>query len=435
MQVAMDGMPDLLRSCPHFDRLLSLVTTTDAYLVGGAIRDILTGHPVIDIDLIFPHDPTALARDFARLIGGHWFWLDQERRQSRVVANSSGESLNYDFAVFRADSLEEDLLDRDFTINAMALPLSLPLSTLSLIDPCHGLADLRQNTLCMVRRAAFASDPLRIIKGVRHATVLDLEVEHQTLRSMQAEAAGLVRVARERIRQEIWKVLTDKRAARGLQLLIESGAGAQMFGDGFAGSYHSLLERLASCRDQWRQLAASHPVIDEWLARQIEQGLSNETLLIFTFLLAVVDKDLPVRLATEWKFSRKSRSIVAAAVALDAGVLNEFAAIARNQRAYAWWSARYQCEPGPLLLALAGSPGAATLTAVIREWVPLVAGLGRQRLKDLVDGQWLQSELCLEEGPEMTKALELLRNAEISGAVSSREEACRFLARHYHNRD
>ena len=142
-----------------------------------------------------------------------------------------------------------------------------------------------------------------------------------------------------------------------------------------------------------------------------------------------------MRLATEWKLSRKARAIVAAAARLDAAVLQEFIAIARSRRAYAWWSARYRCDPVPLLLAMAGCPGADSLSEVIREWVPLVADLGGEKPRDLVDGHWLRSELSLEEGPEMTKALELLRNAEISGEVRNRDEACRFLARHYHNKD
>ena len=138
---------------------------------------LLTGRPVTDIDLIFPFDPTPLAKDFARRIGGHWFWLDQPRLQSRVVVNHDPESPSYDFAKFRAPSLEEDLRDRDFTINALALPLTGSMAATNLVDPCHGLADLKQGVLRMVDPAAFANDPLRIVKGVRHATVLGLEVD------------------------------------------------------------------------------------------------------------------------------------------------------------------------------------------------------------------------------------------------------------------
>ena len=435
MRTAMDRMPERLRSCLHFDRLLSHVAAADAYLVGGAIRDALTDRPIIDIDLVFPRDPTALARKFASLIGGHWFWLDDERRQSRVVVSHDSAGPSYDFALFRAPCLADDLLDRDFTINALALPLGGALSAACLVDPCQGLGDLQQGVLRMVGQAAFANDPLRIVKGIRHATVLDLEIESGTLRGMRAETAGLDRVARERIRQEVWKILVDERAVRGLQLLIDSGAGPQLFGDGFAGSYQVLAERLEHCLDQWGRLAAKQPLVNAWLARDIEQGLNGKTLLTFTLLLSAIDRDLPVRLSEEWKLSRTARANVAAVAALDGAGLHEFAALARTRRAFAWWAARRQCDPHLLLLALAGSPSTGAYAAAIPEWVPLVADLRRERPQHLVDGHWLRNELSIEPGPEINKTLELLRNAEMSGEVSSREDACRFLARLYQNRD
>jgi hypothetical protein len=67
--------------------------------------------------------------------------------------------------------------------------------------------------------------------------------------------------------------------------------------------------------------------------------------------------------------------------------------------------------------------------------VPLVANLDDRRPNDLVDGHWLCNKLHLKDGPEMTRALELLRTAEISGQVSSDEEARLFLLEHYQNKD
>ena len=435
MQIAMDRMIERLRSCRHFDRLQALGAEMDACLVGGAVRDALVGHSITDIDLISPDDPTPLAKAFARRIGGHWFWLDPMRLQSRVVVNQDPDSPSYDFARFRAPSLAEDLLDRDFTINALALPLTGTLDASNLIDPSRGLTDLQKSLLRMVAPAAFANDPLRVVKGVRHATVLGLEFEPETLQSMRDAVAGLDGVAKERIRLEIWKVLSDQHAARGLLLLIESGAGEQLFGEGVAGLYRQLADRLEQCRAQWVRLAAGQPVVSQWLDQEIEQGLSGAALLTFAFLMAAVDRELPERLAEQWKLSRRARATVAAVAALDQSLLNEFAAIARTPRAFAWWAARRRCDPQLLLLALAGSPDAGALLPGIHDWVPLVAGLDGERPHDLVDGHWLRSTLPLAEGPEMNRALELLRNAEITGEVGSREDACRFLARHYQNRD
>lgn len=435
MRIAIDRIPDVLRCTPHFERLLTLCAPLDAYLVGGALRDALLGHSITDLDLICPQDPTPLARAFARQIGGHWFWLDQSRLQSRVVVNHDDNCPSYDFAVFRAPTLEQDLLDRDFTINALALPMKADLSAAALVDPRCGVDALRHASLRMVGRDSLANDPLRIIKGIRHATVIGLEVDAETLQCMRNEASGLERVAAERIRQEIWKILADKQAARGLELLIACGAGKSLFGTALVETCHALTARLEDCRQRWRQCIEIHPQLRCWLSEGVEQGLNAEVLLLFAALMNLVDKDLPVRMAIKWKLSRNATAGVAAISTLDADVLKEFAAIAGSQRAFAWWASRLNCDPKLLLLALISHPGADAVTAKVDELIPLVATLDERRPSDLVDGHWLRNELRLEDGPVMTAALELLRTAEIYGEVTNRDEACRFLARHFQNRD
>jgi poly(A) polymerase len=436
MRVAMDKLSDVLHGSPHFHCLLDLCTNKQAYLVGGAIRDALIGRPLTDLDLIMPEDPTALARDFARHIGGHWFWLDQERRQSRVVVNRADSCPDYDFALFRAPDLKRDLLDRDFTINALALPLTKELSGSTLVDPCHGVKDLQRDSLRMISEVSLRNDPLRIIKGVRHATVLGLEIDCGTLSAMQVESSGLGRIAPERIRQEVWKILADTHAATGLQLLYKSGAGESLLGRGFARAIPVLTVRVESCRHEWQRLAESHPVVSAWLAQEIEQGLNKETLLLFSLLLASIDSELPATLAEKWLLSRNTRAMIAAIAALDDDAQKAFATIARNERAFAWWAARRNLEPKLLLLALAvvGSPEGRPSPAELRAWVPLVADLDDRRPMDLVDGNWMRKTLLLKDGPEMTKALQLLRTAEITGQVGNAQEAQRFLARYYQNK-
>ena len=67
-----------LKCLPLFDRLMACCADREVYVVGCAVRDVLTGQTVQDVDLIFPEDPTALARSFAKTYGGHWFWLDEK---------------------------------------------------------------------------------------------------------------------------------------------------------------------------------------------------------------------------------------------------------------------------------------------------------------------------------------------------------------------
>lgn len=436
MPVAIDNLSDALQRCPHFDLLVTLCKDKQAYIVGGALRDVLLNRPLSDLDLIFPHDPTPLARSFASKIGGHWFWLDRERRQSRVVIKDDAECPYYDFAPFRAPDLARDLLDRDFTINALALPLQESLSAVSLVDPGHGLEDLQRGQLRMVGKDSFANDPLRIVKGIRHATTLGLEIEESTLRVMQAGVSGLDLVATERIRQEVWKIFSHEQATDGLRLLQKSGVGRQLFGQGYDSSLQMMTEKLEACRERLQQLAQHEPSVSCWLGEDLEQGLNAGTMLLFALVMASLDPGLPIQIAERWQLSRRVRASLAAVIALDEVALSEFGRLARTERAYAWWALRHRLPPRLLLLALtAGTSESILHLDFIQAWLPLVSRVDEQRPTDLVDGHWLRRELDIEPGPEMTKALELLRNNEISGNVCNERQAKEFLCRFYQNKD
>lgn len=437
MRLAIDRLSDVLLRCSHFDALRALCAEDNAYLVGGCLRDALIGRQITDLDLIFPDDPTELARRFARQIGGHWFWLDQPRLQSRVVTASAGHALHYDFAKFRAPNLHADLSDRDFTINAMALPLSGPLSQAELIDPFNGLSSLQDQQLRMVSQNALPNDPLRIIKGVRHATVLGLQIEEETLAAMQSASVGLERIAVERIRQEFWQILADQQAGQGLTLLRTSGAGRALFGPDFDNCCAEMVTTLKACRKVWATLAKESSVVAGWLKGDVEQGLCQETLLLCTFLLARIAPALPGQWANAWRLSRRARSNITSVAALNATALDEFSRLSPTSRAFAWWANRYQIAPQLLLLALAAlavrqSPAR---RVDILPWVPLLEQINGQRPNDLVDGHWLCNQLGLAAGPQMTEALQLLRQAEIFGQVESAEAAREFLLRHYRNKD
>ncbi len=210
------------------------------WLVGGSVRDLLLGRIPADIDICSYQDPTRLARSWAGQIGGRWFWLDQQRSQSRVLAS---DSLIVDFCPLRAPSLTEDLALRDFTINALALPFSLNSSVADLIDPLDGHNDLEIRQLRHCCERSFSDDPLRLLKGIRHAVDLNFVLCPDTLRLMTSQARFIKHVAGERVREELCRIIeTD--IGSGLELLIESGLLAELF----AGVNAELLNREELCR-------------------------------------------------------------------------------------------------------------------------------------------------------------------------------------------
>jgi len=434
MHIDANHVHDALLSLPHVKRLASLCRNRGAYIVGGAIRDALLELPINDVDIVFPDDPTELAKSFARQMSGSWFWLDKDRRQSRVVFNADRDSPDFDFASFRAPTLGQDLLDRDFTINAMAISLKADSIENELVDPLCGVDDLRNNVLRMVGSRTFTSDPLRIIKGIRHATVLGVEPEQETLCCMQREVTGLYRVADERIRQEIWGILASKNVSRGLRLLSSSLAGNYLFSKDYSSMAEDVVGRFEVCRDRWNALKRECPSTSGWLASEVEQGLSCETLILWTLMLAQIDQSLPARLADEWMLSRRAQTNIRGLAAIDVRSLDDLASVYHSGRAFARWACKTRVDPKILLLTLAVM-GPDHPMNLITPWVPLVDSLKRKPLDDFVNGHWLRAELGIQDGPEMTRALSLVREAEISGEVKSEGEAHNLLLRHYTNMD
>ena len=188
----------------------------EAWVVGGAVRDELLGRPVVDLDIAY-REPQKAARRYARRSGGAPFPLS-ERHGAWRVALDDGRTV--DFTPLRG-TIEEDLATRDFTINAIAVPLAggAPL------DPYGGLGDLDARVLRAVSRTTFADDPLRLLRAVRLEDELGFRVEPDTERLLLEAALLVTRPAGERILQELARL-----TAAGFERLDEVGLLAPLGG-------------------------------------------------------------------------------------------------------------------------------------------------------------------------------------------------------------
>ena len=115
------------------------------YLVGGAVRDLALGQAVKDLDFVVKNGSVRLAKAVRRRFDGVWYTLDDEHQTARVILRQgqAGE-LILDFTSFIGENLEEDLRQRDFTINAMAIDLD---NLDEIIDPLGGQIDLASRQL------------------------------------------------------------------------------------------------------------------------------------------------------------------------------------------------------------------------------------------------------------------------------------------------
>ncbi len=191
---------------PLLDELRPLLAQQDVpvYLVGGAVRDALLGRPSQDLDFVTPRHALRLTFQVADALGLPAYVLDKERETGRVVLPERRVTL--DFARFRGADLETDLRGRDFTVNALALPVEARTAA-SLIDPCGGLADLQERLLRLTSAEALTHDPVRSLRAIRQALSLGFALMPETETAVIAAAPLLTQVSIERIRDELLKLL------------------------------------------------------------------------------------------------------------------------------------------------------------------------------------------------------------------------------------
>ena len=200
-----------------------------AYVVGGSLRDVLLGRPAVDWDLASDARPERLLAVFPGAAYENRFGTVAVRRDGEVFEITTFRT-DHDYADFRrphriefGDTIELDLARRDFTVNAMAWGAKAGESP-GFIDPYGGMADVEARILRAVGEpsARFEEDALRMVRAVRLAATLDVEVEAGTLAAIQAKSQLVAHLSGERIAAELDKLLTAPLPSVGLRLMSDT---------------------------------------------------------------------------------------------------------------------------------------------------------------------------------------------------------------------
>lgn len=197
------------------DRFLDL-PLPQLYIVGGAVRDAFLHRPVKDLDLATAGDAIQAARRITNALKGDLFIMDEEREVARVFVETPDGPLTIDVARFRGPDLLTDLVERDFTINAMAVDLTGDLNLL--IDPLRGQEDASTKVLRRCNPASIASDPIRALRAVRQSTQLTLRIHPETVPDLRAAAPRLLETSPERVRDELFQILRLDQPAAALRV-------------------------------------------------------------------------------------------------------------------------------------------------------------------------------------------------------------------------
>ena len=202
------------------------------YLVGGPVRDAVLGLPTRDLDFVLLGDAPALAGELARELGGQVTVHPRFGTATVAVAGDRVDIVTARKEVYpfpgslpevSASTLEDDLARRDFSINAMALPLSG--DSPEVIDPHGGVRDLEARSVRTLHPGSFADDPTRMLRAVRYEGRLGFQIAGGALSEMKdsMDRGHVAAVTGDRWRQELQKVFDEGRAVAMLVRAIELG--------------------------------------------------------------------------------------------------------------------------------------------------------------------------------------------------------------------
>jgi tRNA nucleotidyltransferase (CCA-adding enzyme) len=220
----MDELAQALRDAHPELEAVRAAARQPVYLVGGAVRDLLLGRRRADVDLMVEGDATALAAELGGANSEHdRFGTVKVDVDGHEVDIAGARTERYERpgalpTVTPAASAEEDLARRDFTINAMAIPLQ---GEGRLIDPFGGKRDLGQGLLRVLHERSFLDDPTRAIRAARYASRFGFGLEPETEELLRQ--TDLTTVSADRRRTELERLAAEENARAGFELLGEWG--------------------------------------------------------------------------------------------------------------------------------------------------------------------------------------------------------------------
>jgi tRNA nucleotidyltransferase (CCA-adding enzyme) len=368
------------------------------YLVGGVVRDMLLGYSNFDLDLVIEGDAVKLAQQVA------------ETSQARLLVHRRFGTAKLKYANFMLDlatarketyarpgalpavnpgTLKDDLIRRDFTINAMAISLDSN-DYGELIDPYHGKSDLEQRLIRILHPESFSDDATRILRGVCYEQRFGFEFETQTIRLLKRDIAMLDTISGDRIRHELEHILEEERPELAIKRLGELEV------------LHRISPSLKS---------------DGWLAERFDKARSLKKptqlpslyfcLLIYSFGEKDIEQFLD-RLNTTAKLSKAMCDTIQLRVRLP---LLDKPFLKPSEIYYLL----REYEP----LAIRANAIASDSETIHRHFQLFLKKLRYVRAS--LDGEDLK-RLGISAGPEMGKVLRILHKAKLDGEVKTRAD-------------
>jgi len=453
-----------------------------AYLVGGAVRDALLGHPITELDIA-----TAEPQRWAEPLASRLNTVPREVGSHFPVHHLPLADGAIDLAPI-SDALDGDLARRDFAVNALAVPLHrLPDNLASLdradvIDQHDGLLDLDQRRLRLITEQALVDDPVRMLRAVRFATRLAFTLDPAAQAAITNHAARLSEVAPDRVGQELSQLFSSSRASHSVRLLERTGLLYACFpelaeGDGMDQWPHhrlSVLQHQLAASEWLDILLAPRPPTDEpaatiwnttwntpWPASSwgdIRQHLGHHaaTLRIATLLHDIgkpstrtieadgrtrffhhgnVGADIAHARLRAWRFPAKEIDRVSLLLQqhLRPGQISGAGELPTRRALYRFQERLGEATPDVCFLFLADSLATADPEELVRRWPAYIAHIqhiicwqpppSAAAIHRIVDGNAVMAATGLPPGPQLGEILGQIAEAAAAGDITNADEA------------
>ena len=226
----------------HLQNILQLSKShkSELYVVGGTLRDLILGRQCSDIDFAVSR-ASILATQYAHDTRSALVPLDTTpgRETFRVVIK---KKVYFDFSELQGNTIESDLSQRDFSINALAVSLPNFIKGIKkYIDPHNGESDIKNKVIRVLPGSIFSKDPLRMLRAFRFMSVLEFQIESNTLKKIKTLSPKINRVSPERIWNELNLLLNTKKASPSIQAMGDSGLLKSIFPELYKN------EKISSC--------------------------------------------------------------------------------------------------------------------------------------------------------------------------------------------
>ena len=403
----------------------------NTFIVGGAVRDMLSGLETNDIDLVVPGDAIEISKEFAQASGSCFVLLDSKFAIARVVK----DSFYLDMSAMRGGSITADLADRDITINAMARPLCEWQSAAHVIDPFGGREDLQSGVIRMVSERNLISDPLRILRIYRFSAALQAHIETNTRRSLKKHRGRLNDVAIERIAEELRHIMSLADSYENLKAMEEDNVIPVLFPELLSAPGISIKMGLAcygQCEDLLRDPVHYFPLHEKRITDYFELPVRRICLKLSALFSGEAGA---LEAAMRLKMSKKETALIASISSGCKNILSLCGVASHRPKMLRFLkNAQDNIYPMAILAAAAGRQGTtmhrtpesgdqvlSLCNKILSLYVDEV--LPRMGILKMITGEDLIREFGLSPSPQFKVILSELEDDILEGKFNTKDEA------------